>query len=604
MKKHSSQHESIDTHSISSRAHRKSIGAFYTPEPLAKMIAHDVIFAWLSDRASFKVRDLRDLENQHASQRRQLIEEVRTISILDPAVGDGVFLLSAGEWLSKILVALHDKSSESMRRKAIVENCLYGVDLAKHAVDACIRNLNEWSNSNNLSRSRNVIDGNSLVGLVGKTDQIGDSTQKMLSTTQPIHWHKDFPSVFSKPVSGFDIVIGNPPYGNILGPRERRYISYNYPYSVGGGRDGTWNSAAHFLVRSMTLMKDGAQLALLVPNSFLRVKQFSKTRDFLLNHVKLWKIVDEGSPFDDVTLEMVSLFCERTQVEGDHKIRVESRRYGLEQSNTISSSVLKESRVFPIYHDRIYAKILERGAKHLLVAGRGRDIPKAHVRKKQSRKFKTPYITSGRSVQRYSMNDKHVFYTDDWFLQDSALRDSFENEFLVATKNYRYPRCILKPQGIIHGGGIVKITPLYKDADLRVLGLILNSKFVRQVSIRYLTNYSQLTCCLNTGIMEEIPLVLPRKPQVYAELFDSLSRIPSNQEEYTALDRLADALVYSLYFGDGSLEDRVSSGGGNLSITAQEQDVIEMIGRIFRNPSAAELERLGSFPASRKLRRY
>jgi hypothetical protein len=587
-----------------SRAHRKSTGAFYTPEPLAKMIAHDVIFALLSDRAGFEVRDLGDLKDLQASERRQLLEEVRTISILDPAVGDGVFLLSAGDWLSNILSVLHDKRTESIRRRAIVENCLYGADLDKLAVDACIRNLNEWSNNNKLSRKSNIVDGNSLVGYVEHTDQNCDSTQDILNTTQPIHWNNDFPSIFSGPTPGFDIVLGNPPYGNILGPIERRYISSNYPYSVGGGRDGSWNSAAHFLVRSMFLLKDGAQLGLLVPNSFLRVKQFSKTRNFLLNHVKLWKIVDEGSPFDDVTLEMVSLFCERTQVKGDHEIKVESRRLGLEQSNIISSSILKESRVFTIYHDRIYAKILERGQKHLLVAGRGRDIPKVHVRKKQSGEFKTPYITSGRSVQRYSLNDKHVFYTDDWFLQDSALRDSFENEFLVATKNYRYPRCILKPRGIIHGGGIVKITPLYEDPDLRVLGLILNSKLIRQISIRYLTNYSQLTCCLNTGIMEELPLVLPRKPQVYAELFDSLSRSPPNHEEHAALERLADALVYSLYFGDDSLEERVSSGGVNITTTAQEQDVVNAIDGIFRNPSVVELERLGTFPASRKLRRY
>jgi hypothetical protein len=340
------------------------------------------------------------------------------------------------------------------------------------------------------------------------------------------------------------------------------------------------------------------------------VKQFAKTRDYLLNHVKLWKIVDEGSPFDDVTLEMVSLFCERTQVEGKHEIRVESRRHGLEQSNTVSSSVLKKSRVFPIYHDHILAKILKRGQKHLLVAGRGRDIPKEHVRRKQTTKFKTPYITSGRSVQRYSLNDKHVFYTDNWFLQDSALNDSFENEFLVATKNYRYPRCILKPRGIIHGGGIVKITPLYEDVDLRVLGLILNSKLVRQISIRYLTNYSQLTCCLNTGIMEELPLVLPEHPQVYRILFDTLSDLHSSQEDYldrnciTALERLADALVYSLYFGDNGLEHLLIGGKDDLCIRAQEPEVLRETNKILNESIIQELEQLGTFPASRKFRRY
>ncbi|OLS28262.1 MAG: Type IIS restriction enzyme Eco57I [Candidatus Thorarchaeota archaeon AB_25] len=611
MKNNSSHHRSADEHLKFSRAHKKSTGAFYTPEPLAKQIARDVIFAWISNKAGFEIRNLEDLENLKDSERRQLVKEVKTISILDPAVGDGVFLLSAGAWLSKILIALHDDdNTEPVRRKAIVENCLYGVDLDKQAVTSCVQKLGTWCKISNLSRLTNVVVGNSLVGLVGHVEQIGDSTQEEFDKTHPIHWHKVFPSVFSGTSPGFDIVLGNPPYGSILGPIERRHILSMYQYSVGGGRDGTWNSAAHFLVRSLSLMKDDAQLGLLVPNSFLRVKQFAKTRDYLLNHTKLWKIVDEGSPFDDVTLEMVSLFCERTKVNGEHEIRVESRRYGLEQSNIVSSSVLKESRVFPIYHDHILAKILKRGQKHLLVAGRGRDIPKEHVRKKQTSKFKTPYITSGRSVQRYRLIDKHVFFCDDWFFQDSALKKSFENEFLVATKNYRYPRCILKARGITHGGGIVKITPLYHGADLRVLGLILNSKLVRQISIRYLTNYSQLTCCLNTGIMEELPLILPKQPQVYRELFDSLSQLHSSLEAHPdregipILERLADALVYSLYFGDDSLEQRVSRGITNLSSTAQEPEVVKMIDEIFGDSIIQELEQLGNFPASRKLRRY
>jgi hypothetical protein len=289
---------------------------------------------------------------------------------------------------------------------------------------------------------------------------------------------------------------------------------------------------------------------------------------------------------------------------------VESRRHDLDQSNVLSSQVLTESRVFPIYHDYILTKILKRGQKGLLVAGRGRDIPKEHVRKKQTSKFKTPYLTSGRSVQRYCLKVPYVFYTDDWFQRHSALKNSFENELLVATKNYRFPRCVLKSQGMIHGGGIVKITPLYHNADLHVLGLILNSKLVKQISIRYLTNYSQLTCCLNTGIMEELPLALPKRPQVYRELFDMLSHLHSNQNEISdrecilSLEKLADALVYSLYFGDERLEQRVSQEINDLCVTAQEQDVVKMIDEISNDSIVKEIERLGSFPASRKLRRY
>lgn len=594
------QRSTEDSH-FSSRSHKKSTGTYYTPEALASLIARDAIFAWISNRCGIKISDIGELEKLKQTKREQVLNDMARITILDPAVGDGIFLSAAGEWLSKIHCALNGDYSEESLKRIITKENLYGVDLAKHAVKSCIQRLSQWSGISRASTLSNFKIGNSLVGLIAE-----QSNDLDVEGTDAVNWCEMFPEVFSEQQGGFDIILGNPPYGSILGTLERRFISQTYADSVGGGREGTWNSAAHFLVRAVSLMKERGQLGFLVPNSILRVMQFSKTRRFLMSNTRLWKIVDEGSPFEGVTLEMVSLFCEKTKPVNSHRIRVESRRPGLEQSNFVSSSALKNSKVFPIYHDHILKKILERGQKGLLAAGRGRDIPKDHVRKETTSKFNTPYITSGRSVRRYRLIPQHIYYTDDWYEQIPALNDSFSNEFLVATKNYRYPRCILKPKGMIHGGGIVKITPLYNDADLRVLGLILNSKLVKHVSIRYLTNYSQLTCCLNTGIMEEIPIVIPTHSTVYRVLFETLSKLHSDQSKHTyipPLERLADALVYSLYFGDNDLETMILDRE-DICEASQEKEILKLVEEKMNFPVVKELEALANFPALCKQRRY
>jgi hypothetical protein len=629
MRNDSSYQVSSGTTPASTRDHRRSTGSFYTPPPLANLIAHDVIFAWLSKKANRQLINIEELEDLKAAKKKQLLTKLGGVSVLDPAVGDGVFLIAAGEWLERIYLALEDYAAPEELRNRITRQCLFGVDLSNHAVGTCNQKLKEWGRISTPNSLPNLKVGNSLVGLINLNQQV-ESTQtdpsivlsELMSSrssheildevidAKPLHWSVAFPKIFSGSNPGFDIILANPPYGSILGSVERKHISTVYEISVGGSREGTWNSAAHFLVRAVALMKQGAELGFLVPNSFLRVKQFSKIREYLLNHTNLWKIVDEGSPFAEVTLEMISIFCEREPAPMNHKIVIESRRPGLEQSNVVSTNVLKECKVFPIYYDHILAKIIQRGKKHLLAARRGRDIPKKHVRKSKSEEFKTPYITSGRSVKRYALNDAYIFYSDNWYKQDTHLRESFENELLVATKNLRYPRCIIKPKGIIHGGGIVNITPLYDDADLHVLGLILNSKLVRQVSIRYLTNYSQLTCCLNTGIMEDLPLVLPKQKQAYRGVFDMLSQFYSHQIEFTEmehiliLERLADALVYSLYFGDSALEERVSEEREDFVAIAQEPDVADMINEILNENTVRELEHLGSYPPTRKIRRY
>jgi len=139
---------------------------------------------------------------------------------------------------------------------------------------------------------------------------------------------------------------------------------------------------------------------------------------------------------------------------------------------------------------------------------------------------------------------------------------SFSNELLVATKNYRFPRCVIKPVGMIHGGGIVQIIPASKDMNLRTIGLILNSKLIQYICSRYLANYSQLTTCLNTGILEELPIVLPANPETYAALFNALTKLYSEEQSpkhdscVKVLETVSEALIYDLYFGNSHLLEK------------------------------------------------
>ncbi|MFW9926665.1 MAG: Eco57I restriction-modification methylase domain-containing protein [Candidatus Thorarchaeota archaeon] len=598
---------------VSARSIKKSTGSYYTPEYLANLISRDAIFAWLSNHTSKQIQTLQDITELSSAMKAHLLQKTRKIRILDPSVGEGVFLLAAGNLVVDILTALGDKTNEEKRKFTIAKDSLFGVDLAAHAIETSIKRISSWAENTSFT---NIKQGNSLVGFIDASEETKDLNAALIENTIPFLWGQEFPDIFTGSKKGFDIIVGNPPYGNILGQIERDHISKFYSFNVGGNRTGTWNSAAHFIVRAISLLNDVGQLGFLVPNSILRVKQFTKTREFLLNRTKLWKIIDEGSPFDGVTLEMVSVYCMKTKESGDNLI-VESRRNGLERSNIVDISVLKNSKLLSIYHDHIFSTILSKGEKYRLIANRGRDIPKEHTRKKTQHEFRTPYITSGRSVRRYHFNENHIFYTDDWFLQDSALRDSFENELLVATKNYRYPRCVLKPKGVIHGGGIVKISPQYANANLRVLGLILNSRLVRHVCIRYLTNYSQLTCCLNTGIMEELPIILPKRPLPYSALFDSLTTIYSNvnnlkYETKLKLERLADALVYALYLcNDDSLErlvdEVISESKRTHDSLCKAVDVLKIqktVDDILDNDIVRELEQLGNFPKAKKSLRY
>jgi len=500
------------------RSQKKSLGSFYTPPYLAKLIAEESLNAWFRNHSSY------DNEN--------LLKLVKNLKILDPSVGAGAFLIAAANWLDNKQQELGDKSSFETRRESIVRDSLYGVDLVTEAVDECRTELSQWVGK---TIPDNIRVGNSLISF---------------------DWNTNFSNVTTRENPGFDIILGNPPYGNILTKEERKFIQKTYPFVVGKNRTGTWNSAAHFIVRSSMFLRQDGELGFLIPNSILRVKQFTKTRQFLIDYLKLWKIIDEGSPFNDVTLEMVTVFCSKQKSGISDMVDVESRRPGYEQKNSIPMKLLKTSTIFSLYHDEIFESILKRGQKNLLVATRGRDIPKAFVRQQKSGPYKIPYITSGRSVRRYHIDKKHQIYTNEWYGRNEGMKVSFSNELLVATKNYRYPRCVIKPTGTLHGGGIVQIKPSIEDANLRALGLILNSRLIQYICTRYLTNYSQLTTCLNTGILEELPIVLPEFSDSFAILFDALSKLyneeqlPEWESCINTIEKISEALVYELYFGN------------------------------------------------------
>ena len=571
--------DSVENEIISLRSQKKRLGSFYTPFPLAEKIANESLNSWLNKHSHF------DREN--------LLECVQNLKILDPSCGDGVFLIVAANWLYRTLQELGDSTPEIELQKSILSNSLFGVDVDFDAVNDCREVLLQWHSPNQ--------------SVSEQTEEVVKTNIRQGNSLTTFDWINEFPFITKREKPGFDIILGNPPYGNILSKKARETIQTSYPYSVGGNRTGTWNSAAHFIVKSSTLLREGGELGFLIPNSILRVKQFTKTRQFLLNHLNLWKIIDEGSPFEGVTLEMVTVFCRKSNSKYLDDVEVESRRPEHKQKNVMKREILRDSNIISIYHDDIFEKILSRGRKGFLTATRGRDIPKAYVRKEASKEFPIPYITSGRSVRRYHIDKNYQIFTNDWYLINKGMKESYSNAWLVATKNYRYPRCVIKPKGIINGGGIVRIMPTENNIDLKTLGLILNSRLIQYICTRYLTNYSQLTTCLNTGILEELPIVYPAHPKGFALLFDRLStlyenvHIPERNSCIDTIEEFSDALVYELYLmKEQELGEELSKI--NTDSKTQSIDIQLLCKQLQANSIASRIDKIAKLPIVKQIK--
>ena len=215
---------------------RKRSGSFYTPPTLTEPVVSRALRGWIDGPSP--------------------ADRVLALRVLDPAAGAGAFLLEAARRLADALV--RGGMDAARARRAVVEGCLYGVDLSKLAVavsEACLW-LHAGGGKSVLAALRaHLRSGDSLVGADARdverwfpsaTESPGDVVLDgvvgaSLSTEKPaarrrahaaaldasgaerdgrvaaarragaFHWAVELPDVVG-PERGFDAVIGNPPW--------------------------------------------------------------------------------------------------------------------------------------------------------------------------------------------------------------------------------------------------------------------------------------------------------------------------------------------------------------------------------------------------------
>lgn len=250
---------------------------------------------------------------RHAETMDKFLEE---INICDPAVGSGAFPVGMLHEIVKLrqLLAVYTKkniTSYDIKRQCI-ENSLYGVDIDNGAIETC--KLRFWLSMivdeedfkiikplPNLDYK--VVCGDSLLEVEKDlfNDQLFQQLEKLklkyFNETNPLEkqkfktdidnliyqiskGHKEFDfevyfsEVFHKK-GGFDIVIANPPYGNIMNKRQKNNITKRYNYST------TTDISAPFCERGINILKNDGNLTYIITYAITFNKDFSETRKYL-----------------------------------------------------------------------------------------------------------------------------------------------------------------------------------------------------------------------------------------------------------------------------------------------------------------------------------
>ena len=272
------------------KSKRKKDGVFYTPKYITKYIVENTIGKLCQekkDQLDFKEEAYFEIKKgTHQNTKKQLLEVLDNyrawllqITICDPACGSGAFLNQALDFLIKEHRYIDELKAKVLGgglilsdiENTILENNIYGVDLNEESVE--IAKLSLWLRTAQPRRklndlSNNIKCGNSLI----------DS--KTVAVDKAFNWQQEFPQIFDK--GGFDVIIGNPPYGAKLSESVREYITNNFI-----SFQSNFDIYTSFIELASRITKESSYSSYIIPVSWQTGDKYNSTRKFIASNLKL-----------------------------------------------------------------------------------------------------------------------------------------------------------------------------------------------------------------------------------------------------------------------------------------------------------------------------
>ncbi len=456
-----------------SNAHKKESGIYYTPTYIVDYIVRNTLGEVLKQK-----------------------KDIDKIKVLDPACGSGSFLIKTFDvfsdfWKSHIG---EDKFDRQIKNNILTHN-IYGVDLDPKAVEISQLNLFlKIGEKGELPKLRqNIRCGNSL---------IDDDT---IAGNKAFNWNSKFKEIMDG--GGFDVIIGNPPYGATFNEKEKRYYDQKYTYVK-----SVYESYRLFIEQSIKLLKKGGYLGFIVPNTWFYLTNAEFIRKELLTRFTFSKIINlPQSVFEDATIDtciiiLKNVIPKNNQIKTcffpykDKITTLESVKLSLIKQEDLLNTPFSVINLKMTGDDAVliskikkqplvlndYVKIIT-GIKPYQVGKGNPAQTKKIVDEKpfttnicQDSSFK-PWLT-GKFIFRYGVSQNKEYIKYGQWLAEPKIRDVFEVSRIVLQqiRNPSLPRRIVATLirgGIYTNNGIHNLLINDKNQASWILG-ILNSKLM------------------------------------------------------------------------------------------------------------------------------
>ncbi len=519
---------------------RKAGGVYYTPQYIVRYIVSETVGKLLFPQPP---------EGLEPSGGSLTPAEVAKLKIIDIACGSGSFLLEVYSQLLDYHTRYYNEFPEKAKkgdtetregkivlshkkRQEILVNNIYGVDIDFQATEVTQLSLylklmedvtmNDAYQFSLLKERmlpdlrRNIVCGNSLIGrdiLDGKL--FDDETER---TLKPMNFEDVFPEIMNpstrsgggparrspesrklsgRDEGGFDVVVGNPPYGANFEEKEKEYLLQKYKF-----QEYQLDSYLVFMERAIGMLKPGALLGYIIPNPWLTNVLQTKMRSYVSEHLSVIEIVHfQKKVFPSVTVDTEIVLLRNSEPYENRVLVSVVNKLGETKKNVIDQSEWINAKGNPINIFLISSeyKLIEKifrdalplqeifkvtqGTKPYQV-GKGkppqtREIVDEHPfdsTKKLNKTFRP--LLRGSNINRYTIiwNDNYWISFGDWLAEPRYSADYDAAEKLVIRQTGDSLIATMDRKQFVVRDNLYTITYLSQKYNLGYLLALLNGK--------------------------------------------------------------------------------------------------------------------------------
>ncbi len=235
----------------------KESGTYYTSKEVVQLMCRLALGKYLTQQAPGPL----------GKSKQALLELLREIKIVDPAMGCGAFLYGMLEELTALRVSLGEESPIAVIQQEIIANNLYGVDQEGAAVEVVRLGL----------------------GLIVASSKV----QVQQGEALLLDWHERFPAVMA--TGGFDIILANPPYvsQDRLTPKYKAHLRNTYG-AQGLAGDFRSDLYVYFFGLAKQILNQTGVAVMITSTAWLDVEYGASLRKYLLEQFALPLVLDSA----------------------------------------------------------------------------------------------------------------------------------------------------------------------------------------------------------------------------------------------------------------------------------------------------------------------